>query len=154
IARVAAPGGALRVMVYNRHSYHYALVRFAVCPLVQLMLRVPALARLARRGPRKLRELYEIAHEHGYSPERLLAASTDTSAAGEGNYNPLSHFLTEAELRGIFPDLEDLRFFRMELKYFPLRFLRAAVERRFGFFLTMTARKPGAGQAHTPAASG
>ena len=143
LARVAAPGGIVRVMVYNRRSYHYALVRFAVCPLVRLLLRAPALAaRLTRRGPRKLRELYEIAREHGYDRERLLSASTDTSSAGEGNSNPLSYFLTEAELRRLFSDLEDLRFFRLDLKYFPLPFLRGRVERRFGFFLTMTGRKP------------
>jgi SAM-dependent methyltransferase len=142
IARVTAPRGLVRVMVYNRHSYHYALVRFVVCPLVWLSLRLPPLAWVVRRGPRKLRELHEIAREHGFSSERLLAASTDTSTAGEGNYNPLSHFLTEADLRRTFPDLEDLRFFRMDLKYFPLPFLRGAIERRFGFFLTLTARKP------------
>ena len=145
IARVTAPGGTLRVMVYNRHSYHYALVRWVVCPLIRLMLYVPPLAPLARLGPRKLRELLEIARVHGASRETLLAASTDTSTAGEGNYNPLSYLLTEAELRRVFAGTEDAECFRMDLKYFPLPFLRGWVERRFGFFLTLTARKPARG---------
>jgi hypothetical protein len=36
----------------------------------------------------------------------------------------------------------DFRFSRSDLKYFPLPFLRRFVEKRWGFFLTMTARKP------------
>jgi ubiquinone/menaquinone biosynthesis C-methylase UbiE len=155
IARVTAPAGAVRVMVYNRHSYHYALVRWVVRPLIRLMLRVPPLARLARLGPRKLRELLEIAREHGASLELLLAASTDTSSAGAGNYNPLSYFLTESELRRVFADLEQARCFRKEVKYFPLPFLRGWVERRFGFFLTLSGRKPARERAaQTPSASG
>jgi len=144
LVRVTAPGGTVRVMVYNRRSYHYALVRFVVCPLLWLAVRVGWLGALARRGPAKLRNLYEISRAHGYDPERILAASTDTSMAGEGNFNPLSHFLIERELRRIFRDLEDPIFIREQLKYFPLPFppLRRVIEKHWGFFLTITARKP------------
>ena len=142
LVRVAAPGGRVRVMVYHRHSYHYLLMSGVVVPLVWLMLRLPFLARIARRGPAKLRDLYQIALRVGFSHERMLAASTDTSTAGEGNYNPLSYFLTERELREWFSELEGLRFERSDLKYFPLPFGRGFVERRWGFFLTLTGTRP------------
>jgi len=145
IVRVTAPGGSIRVMVYNRHSYHYLLVRYLVCPVIWLMTRVALLAGLANRGPTKLRDLYEIAVRDGYDRERILSASTDTSSAGEGNYNPLSHFLTEREMREFFSELGGHRFQRSDLKYFPLPFLRGLVEGRWGFFLTMTARTPAIG---------
>jgi SAM-dependent methyltransferase len=142
LARVTAPGGEVRVMVYNRLSYHYLLVRWVVSPIVWTMLRLPFLGRLARLGPAKLRELHRIAEVDGFDRDRLLSASTDTSTAGSGNYNPLSHFLTERDLREMFAGLVDHRFHTSDLKYFPLPFLRRYVERRWGFFLTMTASKP------------
>jgi len=143
LVRVLAPGGTVRVMVYNRASYHYWLLRLLVIPLVWLMLKVTPLAGLASRGPRKFQELYEIAKRHGFSAQRLLDASTDTSTSGADNFNPLSHFLTERDLRVWFSDLEDLGFERSDLKYCPLPQgrLRDWFERRCGFFLTMTATK-------------
>jgi len=45
-------------------------------------------------------------------------------------------------MQELFKGLEDFRFVRHDLKYFPLPFLCAWVEPRWGFFLTMTARKP------------
>jgi len=146
LARVAAPGGTVRVMVYNRESYHYTLVNLVICPVIWLLLRVPGLGALARFLPRKARDLFAIAERHGFDRERLLSASTDTSSAGEGNYNPHSYFMTERELRTIFADLEQPEFRRKELRGFPvpLRPLRRFVERRFGFFLTVVGRKPGA----------
>jgi ubiquinone/menaquinone biosynthesis C-methylase UbiE len=142
LVRVTAPGGIIRVMFYNRESYHYALVNWVVRPLVWWMLHVPALEVFLRWAPEKYRHLYAIAKQHGLSRERLLATSADTSFAGQDNFIPRSGFWTEHEMRELFAGLEDFCFIRRDLKYFPLPFLRDWVERRWGFFLTLTARKP------------
>jgi len=142
LVRVTAPGGTIRVMFYNRESYHYALVNWVVRPLIWLMLHLPALEAFLRWAPQKYRHLYAIAKQHGLSRERLLATSADTSFAGQDNFIPRSGFWTEHEMRELFAGLEDFRFVRRDLKYFPLPFLRDWVEGRWGFFLTMTARKP------------
>ena len=161
---MVAPGGIVRVMFYNRESYHYALVNWVVRPLIWLMLRVRALEVFLRWAPEKYRHLYAIAKQHGLSRDRLLATSADTSFAGQDNFIPRSGFWTEREMREFFSGLEDFCFVRRDLKYFPLPFLREWVERRWGFFLTMTARKPavatarqrveGASEAHAAAAAG
>lgn len=143
VVRVAAPGATVRVMLYHRRSYHYALVRGVVSPLIWLLLRLPLGSRLAASGPRKLRELYDICRRHGFSSERVLSASTDTSSAGEGNFNPLSHFVSADEMRELFQGLAGFQFHTRDLKYFPLPWLRKPVAKRWGFFLYMTARKPG-----------
>ena len=142
LMRVTAPGGTVRVMFYNRESYHYALVNWVVRPLIWLMLHVRALEVFLRWAPEKYRHLYAIARQHGLSRERLLATSADTSFAGQNNFIPRSGFWTEQEMRELFSGLEDFRFVRRDLKYFPLPFWRSWVERKWGFFLTMTARKP------------
>ncbi len=141
IVRVAKPGGDVRVMVYSRDSYHYALVRFVISPLLWWLVHVPPLGALARFLPAKVRRLYEITREHGYDPRHVLNASTDTSFAGEGNWNPLSYFVTPRELAALFPELEDQHFRRQELRGFPPLPLRGWVERRYGFFLTLTGQK-------------
>ncbi len=141
VARVLRPGGKLRVMFYNQNSYHYLLVAYAMRPLVWLLLRFSGGERLARLGPRKLRNAYEISRAHGFNKERLLNISTDTSAAGEDNFNPHSSFHTEAELREMFDRFENFVFWKTNLQYFPLPWLRGFIERRSGFFLQMTARK-------------
>jgi ubiquinone/menaquinone biosynthesis C-methylase UbiE len=142
LVRVAAPGGIVRVMFYNRHSYHYALVNWVVRPLIWITLHVRALEALLPLLPAKFRNLYAICKEDGFSRERILATSADTSFAGKNNFIPRSGFWTEAEMRELFAGLEDLQFVRRDLKYFPLPFLRDWIERRWGFFLTMTAQKP------------
>jgi ubiquinone/menaquinone biosynthesis C-methylase UbiE len=142
VMRVAQPGGMVRVMFYNRRSYHYALVNFVVRPMIWLMLRVPPLRGLLRIAPRKFRDMFEVCRQDGFSRERILAISADTSFPGKDNFIPHSGFWTEAEMRELFAGCEDVRFFRRDLKYFPLPFLREFVEKRWGFFLTMTARKP------------
>jgi len=147
LIRVTAPGGIVRVMFYNRESYHYALVNWVVRPLIWLMLHVTALEALLRWAPEKYRHLYAISKQHGFSRDRLLATSADTSFAGRDNFIPRSGFWTEQEMRQLFAGLEEFRFIRRDLKYFPLPFLRGWVERRWGFFLTMTARKPAASVA-------
>ncbi len=86
--------------------------------------------------------MYRISKHDGFDRQRILNASTDTSYSGEGNFNPLSRFLTEREVRALFDDLDDFEFFRMNLPYFPIPFLREFVEMHFGFFLTFAARKP------------
>jgi ubiquinone/menaquinone biosynthesis C-methylase UbiE len=144
LMRVAAPGGTVRVMFYNRESYHYALVNWVVRPLIWVMLHAPALEVFLRWTPEKYGHLYAIAKQHGLSRERLLATSADTSFAGQDNFIPRSGFWTEREMQELFAGLEDFRFIRSDLKYFPVPFLRSWVERRWGFFLTMTARKPAA----------
>jgi ubiquinone/menaquinone biosynthesis C-methylase UbiE len=151
LMRVTAPGGIVRVMFYNRESYHYALVNWVVRPLIWLMLHFRALEVFLRWAPEKYRHLYAISKQHGSSRERLLATSADTSFAGRDNFIPRSGFWTAQEMRELFSGLEDFRFNRGDLKYFPLPFLRGWVESRWGFFLTMTARKPVAAAAQDPA---
>jgi SAM-dependent methyltransferase len=140
--RVLRPGGLLRVMFYARDSYHYFLVDKVVRPLIWTMLRARPLEALLPLAPRKFREMYSIARHDGFSRERILATSADTSFPGRDNFIPVSGFYTAEEMKALFPGLEDYRFLRRDLKYFPLPFLRPFVERRWGFFLTMTARKP------------
>ncbi len=142
VIRVLRPGGSVRVMLYNRHSYHYALVNYAVRPLLWLLLALPRLRIVLRKAPAKLRHMLAICQEHGFSRERVLAISADASFAGEDNFVQHTTFHTEKEMRALFAGLEDFRFFRSNLKYFPLPFWRETAERRWGFFLTMTARKP------------
>jgi len=141
IGRVIKPGGKLRVMFYCRESYHHGLVTHVVQPLIWLLLHIPFGARIVRMGPAKLRSMFEIVQKHGFSKQRLLDISTDTSEAGDDNFNPHSSFYTERELREIFQDFEDFHFWKTDLKYFPLPWLRDFVERKWGFFLHMTARK-------------
>ena len=146
LVRVTAPGGTVRVMFYNRESYHYALVNWVVRPLIWLMLHVPALEMFLRWAPEKYRNLYAISKQQGLNRELLLATSADTSFAGKDNFIPRSGFWTEQEMRELFAGMEDFRFIRSDLKYFPLPFGRDWVERRWGFFLTMTARKAAVGR--------
>lgn len=143
VMRVVRPNGSVRVMLYNRHSYHYALVNYVVRPLIWLLLKFPPLRILLRAGPEKLRQMFAVCREHGMSKERVLAISADTSFAGEGNFVPHTTFHTEKEMRALFAGMKDFRFFRSNLKYFALPFLRGPAENRWGLFLTMTARKPG-----------
>lgn len=141
--RVLKPGGTARIMLYHRDSYHYWLVHYVVRPLVWLLLKLPFGDALARLMPRKFRETYEICREDGFGADRILSISTDTSTPGEANYNPLSYFVTRDDVRKLFAGLEDFEFYTTDLKYYPLPFLRQAVEDRYGFFLQITARKPG-----------
>ena len=141
IARVLRPGCDLRVMVYHRHSYHYLLVAYVVRPLIWLLLHLPFGKASAHRGPTKLRAMYEISRDRGFSKQRLLGISTDTSESGEDNFNPHSSFFTENDLRRLFDGFEDVEFWKTDLRYFPLPGFREIVERRYGFFLNMTARK-------------
>lgn len=143
VMRVVRPGGIVRIMLYNRHSYHYTLVNYVVRPLLWLLLKFPPLQVLLRAGPQKLRQMFAVCREHGFSKERVLAISADTSFAGEGNFVPHTTFHTEKEMRALFAGMRDFRFFRSNLKYFVLPFLRGPAEGRWGLFLTMTARKPG-----------
>jgi len=154
LVRVTEPGGVVRVMLYNRASYHCALVNWVVRPLLWLMLRVRALEVFLRWAPAKFRNLYAISKQHGLSSERLLATSADTSFAGQDNFVLRTSFWTEREMRELFRGLEDFRFIRRDLKYFPLPFLRGSVERRWGFLMTMTARKPAAAPAERPQQAG
>ncbi|MFT5440982.1 MAG: SAM-dependent methyltransferase [Myxococcota bacterium] len=141
--RVLRPGGTARVMLYHKASYHYWLVHYAVRPLVWLLLKLPGGDAIANRLPSKFRETYEICRDDGFDADRILSISTDTSGAGEANYNPLSYFVTADDVRELFAGLEDFEFYTTDLKYFPLPFWRRAVEDRWGFFLQIKARKPG-----------
>src|SRR5262245_44456789 len=145
LTRVAKPGGMVRVMLYNRHSYHYVLVNYIVRFLIWLMLHLPDLSALAAFAPEKFREMYGIAERDGFDRQPILNSSTDTSFPGEGNVNPLSRFVTEREVRALFDDLEDFDFVRRNLSFFPVPFARRFIEKRLGFHLTFTARKVRAG---------
>jgi ubiquinone/menaquinone biosynthesis C-methylase UbiE len=147
VVRVTRPGGTVRVMLYNRHSYHFLLVDRVVRPLIWLLQKLPFGARLAGFAPRKFREIDAICRRHGFDRQRVLSASTDWSQPGEGNFNPLSYFVSVGDVRRLFAGLTEFRFYRTDLKYFPIPWLRVPVERRFGFFLQMTARKPDAAQS-------
>lgn len=142
VVRVAKPGATVRVMLYNRHSYHYLLVNYLIRPLIWLMIHVPGLSALAKLTPAKFREMFRISAQDGFDRQRILNASTDTSHPGEGNFNPLSRFVTEGEVRALFDDLDDFEFARMNAAYLPVAFARRIVEKHFGFFLTFTATKP------------
>lgn len=144
VVRVVRPGGRVRIMLYHRHSYHCLLVKYLVSPLIWLLLKLPFGASLARRAPDKLRQTYEICRESGFDLQRILSISTDTSTPGEGNFNPLSYFVSADDVRELFEGLEDFEFYCTDLKYFPFPFFRQAVAERWGFFLQMTARKRGA----------
>jgi ubiquinone/menaquinone biosynthesis C-methylase UbiE len=141
LMRVVKRGGTVRVMLYNRHSYHYAVMIYVVLPLIWLMTRLPIPSAIASHLPEKFREMYLIAKHQGFDQRRLLNSSTDTSHPGEGHFNPLSRFVTEREVRALFDQLEDFRFFRMTLSYFPIPLLRRFVEKYFGFHLTFSATK-------------
>jgi ubiquinone/menaquinone biosynthesis C-methylase UbiE len=95
LMRVCKPGGRVRVMFYNRNSYHFALVNFIVRPLIWLMLRLPLLEALLSIAPAKFKHMYQISKQHGLSRQLLLAISADTSFAGENNFIPKSGFWTE-----------------------------------------------------------
>ncbi len=153
LVRVTAPGGTVRVMFYNRESYHYLLVNWIVRPLIWMMLHVRPLEIFLRWAPEKYRHLFAISKQHGLSREQLLATSADTSFAGQDNFIPRSGFWTEREMRELFSGMEDFCFVRRDLKYFPFPFLSGWVEPRWGFFLTMTARKPVPALARTRAAA-
>ena len=140
--RVLRPGGVARLMLYNRASYHFLLVHWLVRPLVRLLLALPNGRAIARRMPDKLWQTYEICSQDGFDADLILSISTDTSKPGARNYNPLSYFVTQADVRRLFPGLDDFEFYTTLLNYYPFPFLRGAVERRWGFFLQITARKP------------
>ncbi|MBM3732642.1 MAG: class I SAM-dependent methyltransferase [Acidimicrobiia bacterium] len=142
VVRILKPGGMVRVMLYGRHSYHYYFVLGVVYPLIWLMLRLPGADAIARLGPRKLRDVFAVCRQHGLSPKRLLDVSTDTSTAGQDNYNPHSSFYSKSDAMALFAGFEDFEFWKSEIKYFPLPWFRSWAEKRFGFFLHMTARKP------------
>lgn len=142
VVRITRPGGTVRVMLYNRNSYFYVLVDWVVRPVLWLMLKFPLYTRLLPLAPQKIRYMYEICLREGFDRRRILSISTDTSFAGEGHFNPFSDFFTERDMREMFGTLEDFRFIRTNLSFFPLPFFRSFVEKRWGFFLTMIARKP------------
>lgn len=141
VARILRPGGHLRIMLYGRRSYHYYLVTGVVYPLIWLLLRLPLGRALAHKGPQKLRDMFDICKQTGLSKKRLLDISTDTSSAGEDNFNPHSSFYSPAEMKNLFPDFEDFDIWKTDLRYFPLPWFRGFFERHFGFFVQMTARK-------------
>ena len=144
--RVLKPGGRARVMLYHRHSYHYLLVHYIVRPLIWTLLKLPfgIGGTIARGLPSKFRDTYEICERHGFSADTILYASTDTSTAGDANWNPLSYFVTRADVRRMFAGLDDFEFHTTDLKYFPIPIpaVRRFVEGRWGFFLQIDARKP------------
>ena len=111
-------------------------------PLLWLLLHVPFGGSLARSAPPKLRNTYEICRRHGFNRRRILSVSTDWSEPGRNNFNPLSHFVTERDVKKLFEGLEEFEFQKTDLKYFPLPWFRGSIEKRWGFFLQMTARKP------------
>lgn len=142
VMRVTKPGGSVRIMFYNRTSYHYALVNYVVRPLIWLAIHFPFLESLLWFAPRKFHHMLGVCKRHGFDRDRILAISADTSFPGDANFIPMSGFYSEKEMRNLFAGMEDFRFYRRDLKYFPLPLFRKFVESRWGFFLTMTARKP------------
>ena len=85
--------------------------------------------------------MFAICKQHGLNKKRLLDISTDTSSAGEDNFNPHSSFYSAAEIKEIFEGFECFDFWKTDLRYFPIPWYRPFFERHLGFFLQMTARK-------------
>ena len=141
VSRIVRPGGKVRIMLYGRISYHYYLVVGMVFPLIWILLHLPMGRALAHKGPRKLRDMFDICKQNGLSKKRLLDISTDTSSAGADNFNPHSSFYSPAEMKKLFPEFEDFDIWKTDLRYFPLPWFRGFFERHFGFFVRMTARK-------------
>lgn len=141
VARVLRPGGRLRIMLYGRNSYHYYLVVGIVYPLIWLLMRLPLGHALARKGPKKFRNMFDICIQNGLSKKRLLDISTDTSSAGDDNFNPHSSFYSAIEIKELFKDFENLDIWKTDLRYFPIPWFRPFFERHLGFFMHMTARK-------------
>jgi len=142
--RVLRPGGVIRIMLYARDSYHYALVRGVVSPGIRALLKFPMFEPILELGPPKLKLMYEICKQHGHSVQRVLESSADTAMPGDGNQPIGTQFTTEKEVRALFPDIEHMKFSQHDLKYFPLPFGREMMKKHFGFFRTMTGEKRGA----------
>jgi len=107
IYRVVSPGGEARVMVYHRDSYFAkVIVGMLVGPAMRAFLWVFPEGKLPRAIdrilPRRLKDMYLILAERGYSLARVLALSTDPSFPGAGNANPLSRCYSRREARELF----------------------------------------------------
>lgn len=141
VARVLRSGGKVRIMLYGRNSYHYYLVVYVVYPLIWLLMRLPLGQALARKGPKKFRDMFDICKQNGLNRKRLLDISTDTSTAGDENFNPHSSFFSATEIKELFKDFEEFDIWKTDLRYFPIPWFRPFFERHLGFFVQMTARK-------------
>ena len=61
IVRVAKPGAEVRLMFYNRRSYHYALVKYVIAPAIRVLLALPFGHRNLPTVPRATRDRQEVA---------------------------------------------------------------------------------------------
>lgn len=148
IYRVVKPGGETRVMVYHRESYFAkVVVGMLVGPAMRVLLWVFPDGKLPhaidRILPRRLKDMYLILAERGYSPARVLALSTDPSFPGNGNANPLSRCYSRREARELFSLFRFCETHVRQLYYvgFMPMVLRRWVEKRLGWFLFVRAMK-------------
>jgi SAM-dependent methyltransferase len=121
VRRVLRPGGALLLMVYNRHSAR----RVLLWPLLATR------HRLVAGAP---------------TPEAWLRRANDAGA--DGDAAPHTDFVTVAELRGLLHGMHDVRIDRRSIDRVPLgpleisraRLMRLGVDRLVGLDLYATAR--------------
>lgn len=148
IHRLVKPGGEARVMVYHRDSYFAkVIVGMLVGPAMRALLWMFPKGKLPRAIdrilPRRLKDMYLILAERGYSSARVLTLSTDPSFPGDGNANPLSQCYSRREARELFSLFRCCETHVRQLSYagFIPMGLRRWVEQRFGWFLFVRAVK-------------
>lgn len=142
IHRVVKCGGEARVMVYHRNSYFSGvIIGMLVHPVMRTLLWLFPRGKLPRAldgiVPGRLRDMYAILAERGYSRKRILSLSTDPSSPGDGNFNPLSRCYSRDEARELFSLFRSCKMHVRQLYYagfIPMR-LRCWAEKRYGWFL-------------------
>ncbi|MDQ3776864.1 MAG: class I SAM-dependent methyltransferase [Pseudomonadota bacterium] len=147
VHRVLKPGGRATVMVYNTRSYHYALVKYAVGPLVALLLAADKLGLgsvLRLFLPRRVSNMFVILKDEGrgFDLDRILTLSTDPSEPGKDNAHPFVRFYDADDMRAFFNSFASVRVDLRQLYKFPApAAVKRWVEPLWGFFLYVTARK-------------
>jgi len=142
IHRVVRCGGEARVMVYHRNSYFArVIVGMLIDPVMRALLWLFPGGKLPQALdsilPNRLKDMYVILAERGYSWKSILSLSTDPSSPGDGNFNPLSWCYSRDEARELFSLFRSCKMHVRQLYYagfVPTR-LRRWVEKRFGWFL-------------------
>jgi SAM-dependent methyltransferase len=152
--RVLRPGGTAIVMVYHRDSLNYRFSIMALRRALAGLMLVPGAAGAVSRLSGERRDVLEGHREllarHGahYLRDRQLFLSNNTDGPG----NPLSKVYSRAQARALFGAFDEVRtdVHWLNLRVYPAgeRFDRSTLGqrlgRRWGWHLTVTARKAGA----------
>jgi SAM-dependent methyltransferase len=151
--RVLRPGGTAIVMLYHRDSFNYRVSIMGVRRALAGLVLVPGVARAVSRVLGERRDVIEghreLLERHGvrYLRDRELFLSNNTDGPG----NPLSKVYSRAQARelfGAFDDVQtDVRWLNLRLYPVGQRIdastLGQRLGRRWGWHLTVTARKAG-----------